>query len=257
MHEVPVPNSGSIVGAVKLPDTPSLVDRLLLRLEAVEQTYPASAGLREEAPQLLTNRAPVEELQKALQVGGLLLADAKNPPDLSALQQHPGNTYELQDRISGIVIRLLDALDIQPRGDNAALLDEMLLRHLVGSEALANFHDLGRWLREFREHWQEDSISLKRLIVWVMPRLVAPDGCDGYTHHLSFRLFLRQRLGQFCRDHNLSPIGGDLRPSLARLTPVVFEEFLKAVVDADVPAVDTDDLQKYRDREASLADSTA
>jgi hypothetical protein len=246
------------VGADGTPDTSSLVDRLLLRLEAVEQSYLTSAGLREEAPRLLTERAAVEELLKALQVGGLLLlADAKSPSDFSALQQHPGKNYELQDRISSIIFRLLDTLGIQPRADNASLLDEKLLRHLVGPEALANFRDLGRWLREFREHWQEDSVSLKRLLVWVMPRLVAPDGCDGYTHHLSFRLFLRQRLGQLCRDHQLSPIGGDLRTSLARLTPAVFEDFLKAVVEADLPEMDVDDLQKYRTREASLADSTA
>jgi len=86
-----------------------------------------------------------------------------------------------------------------------------LLHHLVGREAIGHFRELARWLCETRARMDRASgpefyPARDRLLLWLAPECFVTDGRRSHFE-MSFRLYLRARLKDYCRGKSWQPAG--------------------------------------------------
>jgi hypothetical protein len=107
------------------------------------------------------------------------------------------------NRVGLVLFRLLDEVGVAltPRAEVAQA--SALLKHLVGRPAVAHFQGLSEWLTEARARMDLAGRpvfypALDRLLLWLAPECFLTDGRRP-LYALSFRLFLRSRLKQYCQ----------------------------------------------------------
>jgi hypothetical protein len=93
-----------------------------------------------------------------------------------------------------------------------------LLDRLAGAEAVGRFRELSAWLESFRERLAgpDGGTALDHALLSLAPSLARQEAGD-YTHHLSFRLHLRNRLLRHCHEEGWRCDKGDLAAALGRL----------------------------------------
>jgi hypothetical protein len=115
---------------------------------------------------------------------------------------------ELYRRVSQSLFQLLEEVEIGlPPGGGDVLEAARLLYHLVGPEPVEHFRQLHRWLQDMRRRAANPNPdTLARLFQWLTPELFATDKGEP-RYQLSYRLFLRGRLKDYCRQHGWKPQG--------------------------------------------------
>jgi hypothetical protein len=120
----------------------------------------------------------------------------------------PADVYR---RVGRGLFKLLEGIEVRlPARDEAAEATR-LLQHLAGREAVAHFYDLHHWLHKARGRMElaaDPSLFdvLDRLLLWLTPECFAARG-KGPAYGLSFRLYLRGRLKDYCRRKGWQPSG--------------------------------------------------
>ena len=96
----------------------------------------------------------------------------------------------------------------------------VIYSHKAHAQAAERQARLDRWLNEARLHSAAGAaVALDRVLHWLVPELFAADRA-GFCQHLSFRLYLRGRLKDYCRKRELKPAGPryhDLETAFAHL----------------------------------------
>jgi hypothetical protein len=125
-----------------------------------------------------------------------------------------GGDAEVYRRIAGSLFQLLAAVDIPLPARDESGEATRLLQFLVGREALAHFRDLSSWLHDTRARMSQAShptfyTARDRMLLWLAPELFVTDGSRP-RFELSFRLYLRNRLREYCRRKGWRPAARDL-----------------------------------------------
>jgi hypothetical protein len=123
----------------------------------------------------------------------------------------PPGQPEIRRRLHQSLFQLLQVVEIVLPAGREVHEAGLLLQHLAGPEAVAEFGRLGRWLQEVRRRAEaQQPAALDRLLLWMAADLFSR-GADGYLYRLSFRLYLRARLKSYCRQRGWAPAGGAYR----------------------------------------------
>jgi hypothetical protein len=115
-------------------------------------------------------------------------------------------------RVGHSLFQLLREVEVPlPARDEAAEATR-LLRHLAGADAVAHFYRLYHWLHQARARMDlagDPSLytALDRLLLWLAPECFVTAGGQS-LYGLSFRLYLRARLKDYCRQKGWQPAGG-------------------------------------------------
>jgi hypothetical protein len=168
--------------------------------------------LREVGPQSLW-RILAEEYTGA-PTNGRGAAPPLPPSAGGGPRKRRGADAEVYRRIAGCLFQLLDAVGITPPARDEAGEATRLLQHLVGREALAHFRELSCWLHDTRARMAQAShptlyTARDRLLLWLAPELFVTDGSRP-RNELSFRLYLRNRLKEYCRRKGWRPAARDI-----------------------------------------------
>lgn len=127
---------------------------------------------------------------------------------------------ELHRRVSRSLFQLLAEVEVPLPAEEEVRDATVLLHHLAGYSVVDRFRRLDHWLNEARRRaCPRADTALDRVLHWLAPELFVLRR-DGYSHHLSFRLYLRGRLKDYCRKHGLKPTGPryyDLDTAFAQL----------------------------------------
>ncbi len=126
-------------------------------------------------------------------------------------KRRSGADAEVYRRIAGSLFKLLAAVDIPLPARDESGEATRLLQHLVGRQALAHFRDLTCWLHDTRARMDLASdpsfyTARDRLLLWLAPECFLTDG-ERARFELSFRLYLRARLKDYCRRQGWHPAG--------------------------------------------------
>lgn len=142
-----------------------------------------------------------------------------------------GPPRKVRHWIGSGLFALLEEVEIAlPAADEAAE-GSRLLQHLAGPEALTRFRRLHDWLSAVRA--QPADRALDRLLRDLAPRLFEKNA-DGYHCHLSFRLYLRARLQDYCERQGWLPVGPrfyDLTTAFAALSRERIGEVVRCEVE--------------------------
>jgi hypothetical protein len=119
---------------------------------------------------------------------------------------------EVYRRVGRSLFQLLAAVDIPLPARDEAGEATLLLRHLVGREAIAHFRELTNWLDATRARLDRAGdptfyAARDRLLLWLAPECFVIDGRLAHFQ-LSFRLYLRARLKDYCRRKGWQPAAG-------------------------------------------------
>jgi hypothetical protein len=159
------------------------------------------------------------DLLRALGPGPLWDALTEEPRETAAdavlaarKKRRPAAETEVYRRVGRSLFQLLAAVEIPLPARDEAGEATLLLRHLVGREALAHFRELARWLDETRARLDRAGDptfypARDRLLLWLAPECFVTDGRRPHFE-LSFRLYLRARLMDYCRRKAWRPGGG-------------------------------------------------
>jgi hypothetical protein len=129
--------------------------------------------------------------------------DAKRRSD--ALPPSPRG--ELRRQVREALFQLLSSVDIGLSPTRETHGASALLGYLAGPGAVKRFEELNQWLERMRRRATEpEPPALVRMLRWVASDLFERDG-DAYGYRLSFRLFLRDRLRDWCQQEGLRPRG--------------------------------------------------
>jgi hypothetical protein len=163
-------------------------------------------------------------------------------PIASSPRQRRKAEGEVYRRVSRSLFRLLEAVGVPlPAADEAGEATR-LLRHLAGPEAVRHFYALHHGLREARARMDlagDPSLydALDRLLLWLTPEcFVTTD--KGAAYQLSFRLYLRARLKDYCRRKGWRPArkDGDLEAAFRALDRERIGEVVRDAVQEVVHA---------------------
>jgi hypothetical protein len=118
---------------------------------------------------------------------------------------------EVYRRVGRSLFQLLAAVDIPLPARDEVGEATLLLRHLVGREAIAHFRELAHWLDATRGRLDRAGdptfyAARDRLLLWLAPECFVTDGRRPHFE-LSFRLYLRARLKDYCRRKSWHPAG--------------------------------------------------
>jgi hypothetical protein len=118
---------------------------------------------------------------------------------------------EVYRRVGRSLFQLLAAVDIPLPARDEAGEATLLLRHLVGREAIAHFRELAHWLDATRARLDRAGdptfyAARDRLLLWLAPECFVTEGRRPHFE-LSFRLYLRARLKDYCRRKGRHPAG--------------------------------------------------
>jgi hypothetical protein len=143
------------------------------------------------------------------------------PKGESGPRKRRGTDAGVYRRIAASLFQLLAAVEIPLPARDESGEATRLLQHLVGRAALAHFRDLSSWLHESRArtalaghptfHTAHD-----RLLAWLAPECFATEGQQP-RFDLSFRLYLRARLRDYCRRKGWRPPSRDLESAFRTL----------------------------------------
>jgi hypothetical protein len=116
---------------------------------------------------------------------------------------------EVYRRIAASLFKLLAAVDIPLPARDESGEATRLLQHLVGRESLTHFRELACWLHDTRARLALASHpsfypARDRLLTWLAPECFR---ADRPRSELSFRLYLRARLKDYCRRKGWRPDG--------------------------------------------------
>jgi hypothetical protein len=182
-------------------DRPEARLELRLALEVTDCLVPDSAGPLPEEDSLTT---------LAMQESGEIATP--HPP--------PAGQPEIRRRLHQSLFQLLKVVEITLPAGQEVHEAGLLLQHLAGPEAVAEFGRMARWLEEVRRRAESPQPpALDRLLLWMSADLFRR-GEGGYEYRLSFRLYLRARLKAYCRERGWAPSGGasrDLGAAFANL----------------------------------------
>jgi hypothetical protein len=122
---------------------------------------------------------------------------------------------EVYRRVGRSLFKLLAEVEIPLPARDEAGEATRLLQHLVGREAVGHFRELAGWLHETRARLDlaghpEFYAARDRLLLWLAPDCFVTDGRRPHFE-LSFRLYLRARLKDHCRDKSWRPAGARYR----------------------------------------------
>jgi hypothetical protein len=142
------------------------------------------------------------------------------PSDARRRATRDAGPRELRQCVSRSLFLLLDEVEIPLPPSDEVREATALLHHLVGLPAVDRFRQLAGWVHEVRlRAGAEPAPVLDRVLNWLTPELFQTDG-PAFRHHLSFRLYLRYRLKDFCKRRGWRPAGPlyrDLDSAFARL----------------------------------------
>ena len=129
-------------------------------------------------------------------------------------RQSSGST-EVYRRVGRSLFNLLAEVEIPLPAHDEAGEATHLLQHLVGREAIGRFRELACWLHETRARLDlaghpDFYAARDRLLLWLAPDCFVTDGRRPHFE-LSFRLYLRARLKDYCRGKNWRPAGARYR----------------------------------------------
>lgn len=147
---------------------------------------------------------------------------------------------ELWRRIRQGLFQLLAAVDIDLPASVEVREGGRLLRHLAGPEPVERFAELTGWLDRMRQRVaQECAPALVRMLCWLAPDLFVRDDA-GYHYRLSFRLYLRERLRDWCERADWRPAGWryvTLDEAFESLDRSKIGELVRSVAEAPAEAV--------------------
>lgn len=196
-------------------DQPAAREQLRNALEATNYVTPRD-GVRKAGVEPLTGFALKDEEDSDTlvdQAGTALSWNDVYPPYREDHQR------ELHRRVSGSLFLLLGEVEVPLPVDEAGEAT-ILLHHLVGRPSIDRFRQLDRWLNEARRQVETSLLlALDRVLHWLTPELFQSDR-EGFCYHLSFRLFLRFRLKDYCKQRGWRPAGPryqDLSTAFANL----------------------------------------
>jgi hypothetical protein len=141
------------------------------------------------------------------------------PPSLPAggtiRKRRSAADAEVYRRIARSLFKLLAAVDIPLPARDEAGEATRLLQDLVGRQALSHFRELTSWLRDTRARMDLASdpsfyTARDRLLLWLAPDCFLTDGSRAHFE-LSFRLYLRARLKDYCRRKGWQPAAAKAR----------------------------------------------
>jgi hypothetical protein len=139
---------------------------------------------------------------------------AARPPALprkSAARKRRVSDAEVYRRVGDSLFKLLAEVEIPLPARDEAGEATRLLQHLVGREAIVHFRALCSWLQSTRARMDLASdpsffAARDRMLLWLAPECFVTDGRRAHFE-LSFRLYLRARLKDYCRRKNWQPAG--------------------------------------------------
>jgi hypothetical protein len=118
---------------------------------------------------------------------------------------------EIHRRLHQSLFQLLKVVEIVLPAGREVHEAGLLLHHLAGPEAVAEFGRLDRWLQEVRRRAATTQpAAFERLLVWMAADLFSQRQ-GVYVYRLSFRLYLRARLKAYCRQRGWVPKGNAFR----------------------------------------------
>ena len=137
------------------------------------------------------------------------------PPKPGPKKRRSAADTEVYRRIGRSLFRLLAEVEIPLPARDEAGEATRLLQHLVGRDAITHFRELTSWLYETRARLDlagDPSLypALDRLLLWLAPECFVTDG-QRPRFEMSFRLYLRSRLKDYCRRKNWKPGGSRFR----------------------------------------------
>ena len=132
-------------------------------------------------------------------------------PSPTGSRKRRGADAEVYRRIGSGLFRLLAEVEITLAARDEAAEATQLLQYLVGRESLALFCELTGWLYQVRARMALAGdptffTARDRLLLWLTPECFVAEG-QRARFALSFRLFLRARLKDYCRRKNWQPAG--------------------------------------------------
>ncbi len=132
-------------------------------------------------------------------------------PDPPRGKRRSAADIEVYRRVGRSLFRLLAEVEIPLPARDEAGEATRLLQHLVGREAITHFRELTCWLQETRARLDlagdpSFSPALDRLLLWLAPECFVSDS-QRPRFELSFRLYLRVRLKDYCRRKTWQPGG--------------------------------------------------
>jgi hypothetical protein len=135
----------------------------------------------------------------------------QDPDEGATAHPPPGGQPEIHRRLHQSLFQLLEVVEITLPAGQEVPEAGLLLQHLAGPEAVAEFGRMGRWLQDVRRRAETPQPpALDRLLLWMSADLCRRSQ-DGYEYRLSFRLYLRARLKAYCRQRGWAPAGGAFR----------------------------------------------
>jgi hypothetical protein len=186
----------------------------LIRLRRAESRLRQALGDRRD---LLRTLRP-EQLWRLLAeehfgggVNGRIAAPAPVMPARTPARKRRGSDAEVYRRIGSGLFHLLAEVEISLSARHEAAEATQLLQYLVGRESLTQFRELTCWLYEVRARMDLAGdptffTARDRLLLWLAPECFVLDG-QRPRFALSFRLFLRARLKDYCRRKKWHPTG--------------------------------------------------
>jgi hypothetical protein len=195
-------------------DRPDARLELRLALEVTDCLVPVPGPLATQAAdQDSTDLVPEEESLTSLAMQESGEVATAHPP--------PAGQPEIRRRLHHSLFQLLEVVEITLPAGQEVHEAGLLLQHLAGPEAVAEFGRMGRWLQDVRRRIETPQPpALDRLLLWMSADLFRRRE-DGYEYRLSFRLYLRARLKDYCRQRGWAPAGGayrDLDTAFANLS---------------------------------------
>jgi hypothetical protein len=141
-------------------------------------------------------------------------ASSHATPSRVVLTPDPRVMERLRQQVSEALFPLLAELGIVLKPADESRLGTELLGRLAGPATVERFRALHAWLAEYRR--QPPNSRIARRVRWLFPGLF--EEFAGVYRPLSFRLFLRIRLHDFCVVHGLRPESQSLETAVALLT---------------------------------------
>ncbi len=170
------------------------------------------------------------------------------PPTSPKAGRRKRRTSAVYRRIGDSLFQLLAEVEIPlPTRDEAGEATR-LLHHLVGRPAIAHFRELAGWLHQARARMDlatDPSLytARDRVLLWLAAECFLTDGRRAHFE-LSFRLYLRARLKDYCRAKGWRPAGPryrDLETAFRALDRQRIGDIVRAAVEeaarAEEPAL--------------------
>jgi hypothetical protein len=185
-------------------DRPGARLELRLALEVTDCLVPVPGGTATRGA-LAEGHGPLPEEDS---LTSLAMQDSG---EVATAHPPPGGQPEIRRRLHQSLFQLLEVVEITLPPGQEVHEAGLLLQHLAGPEAVAEFGRMGRWLQEVRRRVEAPQPpALDRLLLWMSADLFRRRA-DGYEYRLSFRLYLRARLKAYCRQRGWAPSGGTYR----------------------------------------------